>query len=195
MWPLLTPEMFNDVVSLDVNFWKLKERNSRDKKKLTVLKLWTLWKIFAIGWRRWAGAPKSLRVDPHRAQIIEISFDQAEWRGIFVDPVLAKAHCQMQHVDNHSRYLRMMANRTMEDLDVDEADFKQLLDDLTCAKKVYNTIGTYRDNKFRGHPLVFLATSLRTTQICHSWSLRAGSGNRPGTDTNVGWQRLMWKRT
>ena len=25
-------------------------------------------------------------------------------------------------------------------------------------------------------------------------SLRAGSGNRPHTDTNVGWQRLRWKR-
>ena len=29
-------EMLNDVVSMDVNFWKLKKRNSREKNTLTV---------------------------------------------------------------------------------------------------------------------------------------------------------------
>ena len=32
-------EMFNAVVPMDVNFWKLKERNSREKKTLTVLNI------------------------------------------------------------------------------------------------------------------------------------------------------------
>ena len=32
-------QMFNDVVSMDVNFWKLKERHKREKKTLTVLNI------------------------------------------------------------------------------------------------------------------------------------------------------------
>ena len=58
-------KMFNDVVSMDVNFWKLKERHSRKKNTLTVLNIvdaasgmhiaeilirhLTLWKTFAHG--------------------------------------------------------------------------------------------------------------------------------------------------
>ena len=67
-------EMFNDVVTIDVNFWKLKERHSREKKTLTVLNIvaavsgmpiasripnqtsHTRWRTFADGWLRWAGA-------------------------------------------------------------------------------------------------------------------------------------------
>ena len=69
-------EMFNDVVSMDVNFWTFKERHSREKKTLTVLNMVDAasgmhiaskvpiqtshapWKTFARGWLRWAGAPK-----------------------------------------------------------------------------------------------------------------------------------------
>ena len=76
--------MFNDVVSMDVNFPKFSERRNREKKTLTVLIIvdaasemhipsripnqtsHTLWKTFAHDWLRWAGAPKRLRVDPHR---------------------------------------------------------------------------------------------------------------------------------
>ena len=35
--------------------------------------------------------------------------------------------CDLDGVENHARYLRMMGNRTTEDLGVDEADFQQLL--------------------------------------------------------------------
>ena len=38
-----------------------------------------------------------------------------------------------RQVENHARYLRMMGNRTVEDLDIDEADFQQLLGELTDA--------------------------------------------------------------
>ena len=40
----------------------------------------------------------------------------------------------MELVENHARYLRMMGHRTMEDVDIDEADSQQLLDELTDAK-------------------------------------------------------------
>ena len=50
-----------------------------------------------------------------------------------MDPVLAEAHWRMRQVENHARYLRMVGNRTVEDLDIDEADFQQLLDELTDA--------------------------------------------------------------
>ena len=129
-------EMFNDVVSIFVNFWKLKERHSREKKTLDAASgmhiasripnqtSHTLWKTFPHGWLLWAGASKCLRVHLHRAQISKEFFDQAEERRIFVDPVPAEAQ-----VENHARYLRMMGNRTLEDCDIYEADFQQLLDE------------------------------------------------------------------
>ena len=53
---LAPEEIFNDAVSMDVNFWQLKERNSRGKRTVTVLNIvcaasgtHTLWKIFAHG--------------------------------------------------------------------------------------------------------------------------------------------------
>ena len=37
--PSAHADMYNDVVSTDGNFWKLKDRSSRDKKLLTVLNI------------------------------------------------------------------------------------------------------------------------------------------------------------
>ena len=81
-------EIFNDIVSLDVNFWKITFKESpRVKTTLRVLNIVdaasgmhiaiqiadqtaeTIWKAFATGWLRWAGSPRCLRVDPHRSQI------------------------------------------------------------------------------------------------------------------------------
>ena len=76
-WPFIAhAEMFNEVVSMDVNFWSFNESHSREVKTLTVLNIvdaasdtsHSLWKAFANGWLLCAGAPKCLRVDPHRAQ-------------------------------------------------------------------------------------------------------------------------------
>ena len=103
--------MFSDVVSMDVNFRKLKKRHSRENNTLMNIvdaasgmhiasrnpnqTSHTLWNTFALGWLRWAGAPKRLRVDLLRAQISKEFFDQAEVCGIFVDLVLAEAHWHM----------------------------------------------------------------------------------------------------
>ena len=80
-------ETFNDIVSMDVNFWKISFKGSREKKTLKVLNIVdaasgmqiaiqvadqtaeTVWKAFATGWLRWAGSPRCLRVDPHSSQI------------------------------------------------------------------------------------------------------------------------------
>ena len=139
---------------------------------------------------RWAGTPKCLRVDPHRAKISKEFFDQAKGRGIFVDTVLAEARWLMEHVENHARYLRMMGNRTMEDLDIDEADFQHLLEELTDANK---NLVQHKAYSPRQWVLVSSPRVLGHVQI--SWSVRTGSGNRLSTDINVGWQRLRWKRT
>ena len=40
----------------------------------------------------------------------------------YENPVLAEAHWYFEQVEKHARYLRAMSNRTMEDLDIDEAD-------------------------------------------------------------------------
>ena len=52
-----------------------------------------LWKTSVCGLLRGAGAPQCLRVDLRRAQLSRGFFDQAEERGIFVDPVPAEAQC------------------------------------------------------------------------------------------------------
>ena len=52
----------------------------------------TLSKTFAQGTLRWACARKCLRVGPHRGHVSREIFDQAEGRGIFVDPAPAEAH-------------------------------------------------------------------------------------------------------
>ena len=78
-------------------------------------------------------AARCLRVNPHGAQMSREFFDQAEQRGIFVDPDHAEAHWYVGQVENHARYLRVAGNRTMEDMDIDEADLQQLPDELLDA--------------------------------------------------------------
>ena len=134
------------------DLWKLKERNSREKKTLTVLDILdeasglhiaprvpnlashTPWKTIANGWLRWAGAPKCLRVHPHRARSARTflikSKDAESLRTLF----LLKLTGTWSKVENHARYLRMIGNRTMGDSDIDEANFQQLLDEFTDAK-------------------------------------------------------------
>ena len=119
-------ETFNDIVSMDVNLWKISFNQSREKKTLKVLNIVdtasgmhiaiqvadqtaeTIWKAFATRWLRWAGSPKCLRVDPHSCQIARGFFEKAEGRGIFFEPTPAEAHWQMGQVENNARYLRQM---------------------------------------------------------------------------------------
>ena len=101
-------ETLNDIVSMDVNFWKITFKESpRVKTTLKVLNIVdaasgmhnaipiadqtaeTIWRAFATGWLRWAGSPRCLRVDPHKSQIASGFFDKAEGRGIFVEPTQA----------------------------------------------------------------------------------------------------------
>ena len=123
-------ETFNDIVSMDVNFWKITFKECpREKKTLQVLNIVdaasgvhiaiqiadqtaeTIWRAFATGWLRWAGSPRCLRVDPHRSQIAMGFFDKAEGRGILVEPTPAEAQWQMGQVENNARYLRQMGYR------------------------------------------------------------------------------------
>ena len=135
-------ETFNDIVSMDVNFWKITFKESpRVKTILKVLNIVdaasgmhiaiqiadptaeTIWRAFATGWLGWAGSPRCLRVDPHRSQI-----------GIFVEPTPAEAHWQMGNVENNARYLRQVGYNIVEDIDVSQSDFQTMLDELTDAK-------------------------------------------------------------
>ena len=146
-------EFFNDIVSMDVNFWKISfKEHPREKTTLKVLNIVdaascvhiaiqvadqtaeTIWKAFATGWLRWAGSPRCLRVDPHRSQIARGFFDKSEGRGIFVETTQAEAHWQMGQVENNARYLRQVGYRIVEDIDVSQSDFQTMLDELTDAK-------------------------------------------------------------
>ena len=96
-------ETFNDIVSMDVNFWKITFKESLGvKTTLKVLNIVdaasgmhiaiqiadqtaeTIWRAFATRWLRWAGSPRCLRVDPHRSQIARGFFDKAEGRRIYL---------------------------------------------------------------------------------------------------------------
>ena len=104
-------ETFNDIVSIDVNFWKISFKAfPRVKTAMKVLNIVdapsgmhiaiqiadhtaeTIWTAFVTGWLGWAGSARCLRVDPHRSQIAKGFFDKAEGRGIFVEPTPAEAH-------------------------------------------------------------------------------------------------------
>ena len=136
-------ETFNDIVSMDVNFWKITFKESPCvKTTVKVLNIVdaasvvhtpiqnadqtveTIWRAFATGWLSWVGSPRSLRVDLHRSQIARGFFDKAEGRAILVEPTRAEAHWQM----------RQMGYRILEDIDVSQSDFQTMLDELTDAK-------------------------------------------------------------
>ena len=146
-------ETFNDIVSMDVSFWKITFKESpREKKTLKVLNIVdaasgmhiaiqiadqtaeTIWKAFATGWLTWAGSPRCLRVDPHRSQIARGFFDRAEGRGIFVEPTPAEAHWHIGQVEINARYLRQIRYKILEDIGVSQSDFQTMLDELTDAK-------------------------------------------------------------
>ena len=112
-------ETFNDIVSVDVNFWKIIFKESpRVKTTLKVLNIVdaasgmhiaiqiadqtaeTIWRAFATGWLRWAGSPRCVR------RLSGGFFGKAEGRGTFVEPTPAEAHWQMGQVENNARYLR-----------------------------------------------------------------------------------------
>ena len=158
------PKTFNDIVSMDVNFWKVTFKESpRVQTTLKVLNFVdavsgmhiaiqiadqtaeSIWKAFATGWLRWAGSPRC-PVDPHRSQIARGFFDKAEGRGIIVEPTPAEAHRQMGQVENNARYLRQMGYKILEDIDVSEGDFQTMLDELTDAKKRCNRVDTWQGN-------------------------------------------------
>ena len=116
-------EMFNEVVSMDVNFWNWKECDSSVKKTLAVVNIvdaalvkhiasripnqtsHTLWgrlsrmADFVVLMRRYAS-----EWDLHRAQISRTLFDQVKGCASFVDSDLAEAQCHMGQLDTHARF-------------------------------------------------------------------------------------------
>ena len=63
-------------------------------------------------------------------------------------------------------------------------DFQHLLDQLTDEKTILCKLILAETMGYFDHQIEFLATSLRTNHL----TLIASSGNRPSSDTNVGWQ-------
>ena len=87
-------KMLHDVVSLDVNFWKLRECNSKDEKTLTMLNIVDATSRMHIASRN----PKSdleHAVEDIRARMAQITrglYDQAEGGRTFADPMPVEAH-------------------------------------------------------------------------------------------------------
>ena len=209
-------ETFNDIVSMDVNFWKITFMESpRVKTTVKVLNIVdaasgmhiaiqiagqsaeTIWRAFATGWLRWTGSPRCLRVDPHRSQIARGFFDKAEGRGIFVEPTPAEAHWQMGQMENNARYLRQMGYRIVEDIDVSQSDFQTMLDELTDAKNSLVQHNGYmpRQSVFGLIPRVpGLLLAVKRTLTYPIWILRVVSGGLPRCATSVEWRRSRLRR-
>ena len=71
---------------------------------------------------------------------------------------------QLEHL---ARYLRVMGNQTKEDLDIDEAEFQQLLDEMKDA--INNLV---QHNGYLPRQRGFSDQHRGFPQISHSWSLR-----------------------
>ena len=144
-------ETFNDIVSMDVNFWKITFKESpRVKTTLKVLNIVdaasgmhiaiqiadqaaeTIWRGFATGWLRWSGSPRCLRVDLHRSQIARRFFDK--------DAAYLLNQHRPKHTGRWDRLKTMpgtcdkMGYRIVEDIDVSQSEFQTMLDELTDAK-------------------------------------------------------------
>ena len=142
-------ETFKDIVSMDVNFWKISFKGyPREKNTLKVLNIVDAHcdsdcrpncrdhlegvrdRMVEMGWK-----PKMSSGWIHTFfRSLGGFFDKAEGRGIFVEPTPVEAHWQMGQVENNARSLRQMGYKILEDIDVSEADFQTLLDELTDAK-------------------------------------------------------------
>ena len=119
---------FNDIVSMDVNFWKISFKESREKKtnqgakhrgyrtrmhiaiQVAAQTAETIWKAFATGWLQ---AQDVFGVDPHSSQI-----------AIFVEPTLAEAHWQKGQVEKQCQVSATNGYKILEDIDVSEGDFQ-----------------------------------------------------------------------
>ena len=142
---------------------------------------------------------KCLKVDRHREQISNDLFDKAEGHESLWTLLLLKLTDTWRQVENHARRLRRIENQTMEGLDINEADFQQLLDELTDAKKnVVQHTGHLPRNCFLelssdGPDHVLEDHTDLPLLEPDVWFKK--QGNRTSTDTNVGRQRVRWKRT
>ena len=113
-------ETFNDIVSMDVNFWKITFKESpRVKTTLKVLNIVdaasgmhitiqiadqtaeTIRRAFATGWFRWAGSPRCLQVDPHRSQIARGSSTKQK------DEAYLRNQHRLKHIGRWDRWKTM----------------------------------------------------------------------------------------
>ena len=67
-----------------------------------------LFEAIMRGWIRWAGPPKFVLVDPHRAQISRVFVDNLGMQGTTVLAGAAEAHWTRGLVERHGDYLREM---------------------------------------------------------------------------------------
>ena len=149
-------ETFYDIVSMDVNFWKVTFKESlRVKTTMKVLNIVdaasgmqiafqiddqsveTIWKAFSTGWLRWAGSPRCLRVDPHSSQIARGVFDKTERRGIFVEPTPDEAHWQMGQVETMPDISDRWDTNFLMTLMCQKATFRQCLTSSRMQRTVW----------------------------------------------------------
>ena len=181
-------ETFNDIVSMDVNFWKITIKESRVKTTLKVLNIVdaasgmhiviqiadqtaeTIWRAFATGWLRWAGSPRCLRVDPHRSQVAREFFDKTEGRGLLVEPTPAEAHWLKTMPGTCDKWNTELLRTLM----CRKVISRQCLTSRWMQRTVWcNTMDTCQDSGCSVWFLGCQVTCLRKTLIYPIWILRA----------------------
>ena len=122
-----------------------------------------------LAWLGWSKSPRSSSIKPKNVESL--------WTLFLLKLTAHGANPIMRDI------IRMMGNRTLEDLDIDGADVQQLLDELTNAK---DTLVDHNGYLPRHH---VLGSSPRVPG--HAFE---ENSDLPLLE-NVGWQRLRWKRT
>ena len=203
-------ETNNDIVSMDVNFWKISFKEfPRVKTTLKVLNIVdaasgmhiaiqiadhtaeTIWKAFATGWLRWAGSPRCLRVDPHSSQIARGFFDKAEGRGKFVEPILAEVHWQIGQVENNARYSRQMGYKILLGiLMCQKATSRHCLASSRMQRTVWcNRMDSCQGNGYLVRFVEFQVICWKRNPIYPIWTLKVDSGGLLRCAKSVGWRR------
>ena len=123
---------FNDTLLVDVHFWDFRgervlvysmiDEATRFHVAEVVIRqgAMDLFEAIMRGWIRWAGSPKFVLVDPHRAQISRVFVDHMGMQGTTVLAGAAEAHWTRGLVERHGDYLReMVAKMELDGLPAD----------------------------------------------------------------------------
>ena len=107
-----------------------------------------LFEAIMRGWIRWAGPPKFVLVDPHRAQISRVFVDSLGRQGATVLAGAAEAHWIRGFVERHGDYLREMVAKMELDGIPPDISVQCVIDRAAAAKNMMSRIRGYSPSQW-----------------------------------------------